>query len=187
MLPAASWGEKDGTVTNSERRISRVRAAVPPPGEAREDWEIAADFGRRLAQRLRPGQRDLFAFASVEEAWNEHREATRGRDLDITGLSYAILDDGPQQWPMPEGASAGRARLYEDGVFPTESGKARFFAWGYRPPAERVDARYSIRLTTGRLRDQWHGMSRTGTSPRRSAIRPSPRSRCTPAISRAAA
>jgi assimilatory nitrate reductase catalytic subunit len=164
LLPAASWGEKEGTVTNSERRISRVRAAVPPPGEARADWAIAADFGRRLAQRLRPQQRDLFAFDSVEAAWNEHRAATRGRDLDITGLSYAILDAaGPQQWPMPEGAATGRARLYVDRVFPTDTGRARFFAWGYRPPAERTDARYSIRLTTGRLRDQWHGMSRTGT------------------------
>jgi assimilatory nitrate reductase catalytic subunit len=164
LLPAASWGEKEGTVTNSERRISRVRAAVPPPGEARADWVIAADFGRRLARGLRPQQRDLFAFDSVEDAWNEHRAATRGRDLDITGLSYPILDAaGPQQWPMPEGAATGRARLYEDRVFPTEAGRARFFAWGYRPPAERADARYAIRLTTGRLRDQWHGMSRTGT------------------------
>jgi assimilatory nitrate reductase catalytic subunit len=174
LLPAASWGEKEGTVTNSERRISRVRAAVPPPGEARADWEIAADFGRRLAQRLRPRQRDLFEFASVEDAWNEHRAATRGRDLDITGLSYAILDGGPQQWPMPEGTRAGRRRLYEDRVFPTETGKARFFAWGYRPPAERVDARYSTRLTTGRLRDQWHGMSRTGTVARAFSHSPEP-------------
>jgi assimilatory nitrate reductase catalytic subunit len=164
LLPATTWGEKDGTVTNSERRISRVRAAVPPPGEARADWEIAADFGRRLAARLRPAQRDLFAFAAAEDAWNEHREATRGRDLDITGLSYALLDRaGPQQWPYAAGAAAGATRLYTDGMFATPNGRARFAAVPYRAPAEAVDARRPTRLLTGRLRDQWHGMSRTGT------------------------
>jgi assimilatory nitrate reductase catalytic subunit len=164
LLPAATWGEKDGTVTNSERRISRVRAAIAPPGEARADWAIAADFGRRLAARLRPAQRDLFAYASVEDAWNEHREATRGRDLDVTGLSYALLDSrGPQQWPYREGAAAGAARLYADGVFPTSNGRARFNVAAYAPPADRVDARHPLRLNTGRLRDQWHGMGRTGT------------------------
>ena len=164
LLPASTWGEKDGTVTNSERRISRVRAAVAAPGEARADWAIAADFGGRLAVRLHPGRRDLFRYASVEEAWNEHREATRGRDLDISGLSYALLDArGPQQWPFRKGDTAGAARLYGDGVFPTANGRARFAAVPYTPPAERVDARYSLRLNTGRLRDQWHGMSRTGT------------------------
>ncbi len=175
LLPATTWGEKDGTVTNSERRISRVRAAVPAPGDARADWAIAADFGRRLAARLRLQQPDLFAYAGPEDVWNEHREATRGRDLDITGLSYALLDTrGPQQWPCRAGDAAGATRLYADGVFPTPSGRARFHAAPYAAPAERVDARHPLRLTTGRLRDQWHGMSRTGTVAQLFAHAPEP-------------
>jgi assimilatory nitrate reductase catalytic subunit len=163
LLPATTWGEKDGTVTNSERRISRVRPAVWPAGQARHDWIIAAEFGRRLERRLRPGRPSLFACADAESVWNEHRESTRGRDLDITGLSYAQLDAAPQQWPCPSGASEGRARLYEDGIFPTADGRARFVDTPYTKPAEPRDARYPFALNTGRLRDQWHGMSRTGT------------------------
>ncbi|AOS79939.1 MULTISPECIES: nitrate reductase [Hydrogenophaga] len=159
LLPATTWGEKEGTVTNSERRISRVRAAVPPPGEARHDWRIVVDFARRL----RPGN-TLFPYDTPESIWLEHRESTRGRDLDITGLSYAMLEQqGPQQWPLREGLSEGKARLYEDGVFPTADGRARFAALPYKPLAEPRESRYPFSLTTGRLRDQWHGMSRTGT------------------------
>ncbi|MCZ4304321.1 molybdopterin-dependent oxidoreductase [Zoogloeaceae bacterium G21618-S1] len=169
LLPASGWGEKEGTVTNSERRISRTHAAVPPLGEARHDWEIACDFARRLGPRIGKGDLayQLFGFDSVEAVWQEHRESTRGRDLDITGLSYAKLDaDGPQQWPFPDGASTGRARLYEDGVFPTPSGKARFVATDYVVTAESPSARYPLHLITGRLRDQWHSMTRTGLVPR---------------------
>jgi len=166
LLPATTWGEKDGTVTNSERRISRVRAAVAKPFEARHDWEIAVDFARRLEARIRPGATPLFDFETAQALWTEHRETTRGRDLDITGLSWPLLEArGPQQWPFPEGATDGRARLYEDGRFATPGGKARFHTGGYRPTAEKADARYPVRLTTGRLRDQWHGMSRTGNLP----------------------
>ena len=170
LLPATTWGEKLGTVTNSERRISRVRAALPPAGEARHDWAIGVQLAQRLEARLRPGQPTLFPYpteapeAGVEAIWCEHRESTRGRDLDITGLSYALLDSqGPQQWPLPAGAQTGKARLYEDGVFPTPDGRARFSATTYQPVAESRDARYPFSLNTGRLRDQWHGMSRTGT------------------------
>ena len=177
LLPATSWGEKDGTVTNSERRISRVRAALPKPFEARHDWEIVCDFARRLEKRcqvrLSAGRKvvpdttfpdTIFPFVSPEQIWNEHREMTRGRDLDITGLSYAILDErGPQHWPFPAGAESGKARLYEDGVYPTPSGRARFFAERHRALAEPADARYPLGLTTGRLRDHWHGLSRTGS------------------------
>ncbi|MEW6707881.1 MAG: molybdopterin-dependent oxidoreductase [Pseudomonadota bacterium] len=164
LLPATTWGEKDGTVTNSERRISRVRPAVAAPGQARHDWAIATDFARRLEARLRPGQATLFPYDTPESVWNEHRESTRGRDLDITGLSYAMLDaQGPQQWPLKQGEAAGRARLYEDGRFPTPDGKARFFDTPFVPLAEPRDVRYPFSLNTGRLRDQWHGMSRTGT------------------------
>jgi assimilatory nitrate reductase catalytic subunit len=167
LLPATTWGEKDGTVTNSERRISRVRAAIPPAGAARHDWQIAVDVAQRLEARLpprRPDGRSLFPFTSAESVWNEHRESTRGRDLDITGLSYPLLEHaGPQQWPCPAGATAGRARLYGDGRFATDDGRARFAAVHARPTAEKRDAHYPFSLNTGRLRDQWHGASRTGT------------------------
>jgi assimilatory nitrate reductase catalytic subunit len=162
LLPATTWGEKEGTVTNSERRISRVRPAVPPAGEARHDWSIAAEFARRLEARLGRAA-TLFAYENAESVWNEHRESTRGRDLDITGLSWALLEHaGPQQWPLRKGETTGRARLYEDGVFPTPDGRARFVDTVYRPLAEPREPRWPFSLNTGRLRDQWHGMSRTG-------------------------
>jgi len=166
LLPATTWGEKEGTVTNSERRITRVRAAVPPPGQARHDWRIVVDFGRLLENE--PGVRakdishSLFPYENPESVWLEHRESTRGRDLDITGLSYTALEAAPQQWPCPEGAPQGRPRLYEDGQFPTPSGRARFAAVTPAPLAEARESRYPFSLNTGRLRDQWHGMSRTG-------------------------
>ncbi len=166
LLPASSWGEKEGTVTNSERRISRVRAAVPAPGEARHDWAIACDLARRLEQRLRPGRPTLFPYADAEAVWNEHRESTRGRDLDITGLDWARLEEAPQCWPFPEGASQGQERLYTEGRYPTPDGRARFATQPWRTVAEPRDARFPFALNTGRLRDQWHGMSRSGTVPR---------------------
>ena len=176
LLPATSWGEKDGTVTNSERRISRVRPAAPKPLDARHDWEIVCDFARRLEKKLRPGKPTLFAFDSPESVWNEHRELTRGRDLDITGMSYAMLEQqGPQQWPLPTGAATGNTRLYEDGIFPTASGRAQFFAERYKACAEKIDTRFPLALTTGRLRDQWHGMSRTGSVARLFGHAPEPR------------
>ena len=172
LLPATTWGEKTGTVTNSERRISRVRPAVAAPGETRHDWSIAQDFAQRL-EKLLPSRhltgQSLFPYsltdetAGVEAIWNEHRESTRGRDLDITGMSYAMLDEAPQQWPLKEGQTVGQQRLYEDGIFPTADGKARFVNTVYQPVAEPRESRFPFSLTTGRLRDQWHGMSRTGT------------------------
>jgi assimilatory nitrate reductase catalytic subunit len=164
LLPAATWGEKEGVVTNSERRITRVRCAVAPPGQARGDWEIVRDFALRLGAELKlPHAARMFAYATVEEVFNEHRESTRGRDLDISGLSYALLESrGPQQWPFPAGAETGKARLYEDGVFPTASGRAKFLNTAYKPTAEMTDSRYPLHFNTGRLRDHWHGMSRTG-------------------------
>ncbi|MFO6421419.1 molybdopterin-dependent oxidoreductase [Hylemonella sp. W303a] len=183
LLPATSWGEKEGTVTNSERRISRVRAAIPAPGSARHDWRIVVDFAHRLQARGIGPRHDLFPYDGPEAIWNEHRASTRGRDLDITGLSYALLEAAPRQWPCPAdqgqdhtGETAtqpsprgrpadalGQARLYEEGRFPTPDGRARFAALDYQTVAEPRSARFPLALTTGRLRDQWHGMSRTGT------------------------
>jgi len=209
LLPAATWGEKDGTVTNSERRISRVRAAVPPPGEARADWRIARDFaltlGAKLSESRHPGEslsvprhpgesRDpgsapkasiptetLFPFTTPAEVYAEHVATTAGRDLDIGGLSHATLDRlGPQQWPFPANADAGTARLYTDRRFAFADGKARFIPIATAQTAEAPDARHPFRLVTGRLRDQWHGMSRTGRIPRLYAHEPEPNIRLHP-------
>ena len=168
LLPASAWGEKQGTVTNSERCISRVLPAVAAPGEARHDWQIVVDFARRLGAKLdHAGAERLFPYADAEAIFNEHRASTRGRDLDITGLSYALLEaQGPQQWPFPEGAAAGNTRLYEDGRFPTADGKAKFVLVEHLPTADALEAALPISLLSGRMRDQWHGMSRTGTVPR---------------------
>jgi assimilatory nitrate reductase catalytic subunit len=166
LLPAATWGEKEGTVTNSERRITHVNPAVAAPGEARPDWQIATDFAQRLGHLLGVGSKAarMFPYTQPEQVFNEHRETTRNRDLDITGLSYHLLDaHGPQQWPFPQGASSGKARLYTDGQFQKPGGKAQFFNTRYKPTADKTDARHPLHLNTGRLRDQWHGMSRTGT------------------------
>ena len=169
LLPAATWGEKSGTVTNSERRISRVRAAIAAPGEARADWWIVSEAARRIEARLARTRSTCgaghtrFPYASPEAVFDEHRDLTRGRDLDIGGLSYARLDaEGPKQWPLPEGAQAQTPRRYTNGVFATADGRARFHATPYQGVAEPADARFPFRLLTGRLRDQWHGMSRTG-------------------------
>ncbi len=173
LLPAATWGEKDGTVTNSERRISRVRAAVPAPGEARADWRIARDFAIRLAEKVGAGGTALFDFHSVEEVYADYVKTTVGRDLDIGGLSHASLDRlGPIQWPCREGT--GTARLYTDHRFAFPDGKAKFIAIDTGLTAEAPDARHPFRLITGRLRDQWHGMSRTGRIPRLYAHEPDP-------------
>jgi assimilatory nitrate reductase catalytic subunit len=194
LLPATTWGEKDGTVTNSERRITRVLPAVPAPGNARHDWSIAVDFATRLQTQLGTNgvgskfrttlspetsqvernlaltpfvssepARNLFPYPTPESIWNEHRESTKGRDLDITGLTYAAIQAKPAQWPFKPGETEGKRHLYEDGIFPTADGKAKFANTVYKPTAEQRESRYPFSLNTGRLRDQWHGMSRTGT------------------------
>ena len=177
LLPASSWGEKSGTVTNSERRISRVRAAVDAPGEARADWWIANEVAKRMEARLAPpGAPKLFAFQDLSEIFEQHSRLTVGRDLDIGGLSYPVLEaQGPQQWPFPKGCERGDARRYTDGRFATASGRARFHATSYKPVADAISARYPLRLITGRLRDQWHGMSRTGRAVSSFAHAPAPK------------
>lgn len=168
LLPATTWAEKVGTVTNSERRISKVNPAIAPYQLAKHDWQIALDVALSLELKLpnnkNEGVTTLFPYCKVEDIWNEHRATTAGRDLDITGLSYEILENsGPQQWPMPTGQVAGKKRLYGDGIFPTKDTKAHFFTAEFKAPAESVSARFPFALNTGRLRDHWHGMSRTGT------------------------
>ena len=165
LLPATTWGEKDGTVTNSERRISRVRAAVPPAGEARHDWRIAVDVARRLEAQLRPGKPSLFPYQTPEaDLERTPRIHPRPRPRHHGPESYDMLENkarsnGRCAWATRQ----GKTRLYADGVFPTIDGKARFAALPYQPTAEPRESRFPFSLTTGRLRDHWHGMTRTGT------------------------
>jgi assimilatory nitrate reductase catalytic subunit len=181
LLPASTWGEKDGSVTNSERCISRVRAAVPAPGNARHDWRIVRDIARAMQTRLAPERPDHFPYDDAGAIWREHQTTTAGRDLDITGLTDAMLDtQGPQAWPVPSGAKQGQARLYQDLRFATPNARARFIAKPYKAPAEARDANHPFALTTTRLRDQWHGMSRSGTVPKLHAQEPRPVLRMNP-------
>ncbi len=164
-LPAAAWGEKDGTVTNSERRISRQRAFLPLPGEARPDWAIVADVARRMGF-------DGFDYAGPHEIFDEYARlsasengGTRAFDIGgLTGLSatqYEALR--PQQWPLPE-TGAARARFFADGGFHTADRRGRFVPTPFAAPQARAP-RFPHTLNTGRIRDQWHTMTRTGRSP----------------------
>lgn len=175
VFPASSWGEKSGTVTNSERRISRVRQAVAAPGATKPDWWIGNEVARRIQRRIGQHKKDLFPFVSPEQIFNEHRMLTVGRDLDIGGLSYAMLEEiGPQQWPFPANQSSGTERRYSDNTFATNNGRAQFHATNFHAVAEPTNARFPFHLITGRLRDQWHGMSRSGRAVASFAHAPAP-------------
>ena len=168
VLPAATWGEKDGTVTNSERRISRQRAFRSAPGEARPDWWILAEVAKRM------GWAHAFAYRTSADIFREHAalsafENEGSRAFDIGGL--AGLDDGgynalgPVRWPvLADGAESGR--LFADGGIFTPDRKARFVPTPWVPPAAKTDRRFGFILNTGRVRDQWHTMTRTGFVPR---------------------
>ncbi|MBO9533198.1 MAG: molybdopterin-dependent oxidoreductase [Solirubrobacteraceae bacterium] len=169
LLPAAQWPEKEGTMTNSERRISRVRGAVAPPGEALPDWEIFARVGRAF------GAPEAFPWSTAAEVHAEYVGLTAGRLCDQTGVSHARLDRvGTLQWPVPDPAHPGTERLYESRDFPTATGRAQLEPPAVDGPAEQPDEDYPLRLTTGRLANHWHTMSRTGRSPALRSADPEP-------------
>jgi ferredoxin-nitrate reductase len=175
VLPAAAWPEKAGTMTNSERRVGLLRAALDPPGQALADWRIFA----RLAAAL--GYGEAFAWSDAAAVFDELAACTAGRPCDITGLSHARLArEGGLQWPCPAGvlgeadAHPGTERLYERRHFPTADGRARFAPTPHAGPAEAVSDEYPLLLTTGRVADHWHTLTRTGKSPALSAVSPEP-------------
>ena len=165
VLPAAAWPEKEGTMTNSERRVGLVRRALEPPGEALPDWRIAA----RLAAEL--GFGEAFAWESEAQVYDEFVACTAGRPCDMSGLSHdRLLREGGVQWPCPAGpGSDGTERLYPDGRCSTPDGRARFAPTPHSAPAEPVRRSHPLTLTTGRVAEHWHTLSRTGKSPRLSA------------------
>jgi ferredoxin-nitrate reductase len=163
VLPAAAWPEKEGAMTSSERRIGLARRAVAPPGEAKPDWEIVAGLARKL------GFREAFAWPDSAAVFDEFAACTAGRPCDMTGVTHERLRrQGGLQWPCPKlpvGEHEGTVRLYESRRFPTPDGRARFAPTPHAAPAESPDPEYPLLLTTGRVADQWHTMTRTGHSP----------------------
>jgi assimilatory nitrate reductase catalytic subunit len=181
LLPATGWSEKSGTVTNSERRISRQRGVLAPHGEARPDWWIICEVAKRL------GFAAAFNYASEHEIFTEYARLTGldnhgSRDLDISALATLSKDEydalSPQQWPLPKNAPQQTAqtnkRLFADGQFFTPSGRARFVATASRAPVEVTSREYPFILNTGRIRDQWHTMTRTGLTHRLTGHLPEP-------------
>ncbi|MFA7414309.1 MAG: nitrate reductase [Rhizobium sp.] len=171
LLPATGWGEKDGTVTNSERRISRQRAFLPAPGAARPDWWQLAEVGRRM------GFSDAFDYASPAEIFAEHaalsafenrgdRDFDIGAHGDIDEPGFAALE--PFHWPQPVGVGRQETRFFADGRFYHADGKARFVAIESEVPI-RTSADFPLVLNTGRVRDHWHTLTRTGKSARLSS------------------
>jgi assimilatory nitrate reductase catalytic subunit len=164
-LPALAWGEKDGAVTNSERRISRQRAMMAAPGEARADWRIIADVATAM------GHGEAFGWRSPAQVFREWARLTAyengDRPLNLGPLA-AISPDAydalePVQWPVT--AAGGTARLFADGRFPTPDGRARMHVLQPTGPAQAPDAAYPLALNTGRVRDHWHTLTRTGLAP----------------------
>jgi len=169
LLPALTWGEKDGTVTNSERRISRQRAFLPPPGEARPDWWIVSEVAKRM------GYAEAFDYEGPRAIFDEHARLSAldndgRRDFDLGGLigldrvGYDTLS--PTQWPVNKDYPEGRARLFADGQFFTPDRKARLVPIVPRAPVNLPSEDYPLVLNTGRVRDHWHTMTRTAKSPR---------------------
>ncbi|MBO2012526.1 nitrate reductase [Hymenobacter negativus] len=157
ILPAAAWAEKEGTMTNSERRISHLAKVVDAPGEALPDAEIICRFARAMGFAG-------FDFANTEAIYQEHTRLTAGTRLDISGLNYAVLRARCSvQWPYRAGQAAPEtARLFTDQQFATPSGRARIQPVAVAFRSEAPDADFPFILTTGRIRDQWHTMSKTG-------------------------
>lgn len=180
LLPAAQWGEKTGVMTNSERMVTLCQAFRQPPKEAKADWEIFAEVGRRL------GFEREFAFANSAEVYAEFVQLTQNRPCEMTGISHAQLQvEGPTQWPHPKESRGSRGageaggetsgkRLYTDLRFHTPDGRARFGAYYSKGLAEPPDPDYPFVLTNGRLYGHWHTQTRTGRIEKICKMHPEP-------------
>jgi ferredoxin-nitrate reductase len=193
LLPAAMWGEKEGCMTNAERRCNHLRKAVDPPGQARSDLDIFLDFARRMRLRDKKGE-PLVAYTTSREAFEEWRQNSKGWIPDYSGMTYELLDErGGIQWPCNEDHPDGTERLYGDRKFPTDwkiaesyrkdlqtghertlkeyrdqkdpEGKAVLIRAEYEPPLESPDDDYPLVAVTGRQVYHWHTRTKTGRAP----------------------
>jgi anaerobic selenocysteine-containing dehydrogenase len=157
LLPAAQWPEKDGVMTSSERRLTYLPKLVDPPGEAWPDAQILTCFAREM------GWKAAFPYETTAEIFAEFAALTAGTPCDYSGVTHERLRrEGPLQWPVPAVDHPGTPRLYADRRFHTGDGRARFIAVEHDPPVEEPDGTYPLTLTTGRVRDHWHTLTRTG-------------------------
>jgi ferredoxin-nitrate reductase len=169
LLPGAQWGEKTGIMTNSERRVTLCSAFREPPREAKPDWEIFAEVGKRL------GFTDKFTFNNSAEVYAEFVQLTRQRPCDMSGLSHGFLAaQGPTHWPYPQGSNSEIKRLYTNLRFHTNDGRAQFGAYYSKGLAEPPDDNYPFILTTGRLYGHWHTQTRTGRIEKIRKLHPQP-------------
>ena len=169
VLPAAGWLEKEGTMTNSERRISYLPKEIDAPGEARPDVEIFCDFAQRMGFRG-------FNYNNASEIYDEYASMTKGTNIDVSFLNYDRLkNEGTFQWPVPEYRHQGTPRLFEDKKFYTPSQKAQFnLPSTIQNTSVQPTSDYPLILTTGRVRDQWHTMTKTGKVSRLKTHYPTP-------------
>lgn len=163
VLPAAIWGEKEGTYTNSERRVSKVNRAVNPPGEARSDFEIFLSLARKFGC-----YEELFSgWEQPKDAFEEWKKISAGRLCDYSGMDFEHIEkSGGIQWPFPAGsAEVQTTRLYSDGIFPTEDGKAKLLCIDWKPFPEQPNSEFPFVLNTGRTVEHWHTRTKTGQVP----------------------
>ncbi|OKP93186.1 reductase [Paenibacillus sp. P3E] len=187
LLPGALWAEGEGVMINSERNLTLMQQAVEPPGEAMPDWQLIA----RVATEM--GYAEAFSYSSSAEVYAEIQQAWNPKTgYDLRGATYARLRETPVQWPSApdhqndrnpirylnrQGGIDGSERPSDsspDIVFPTENGKAVFWARPYMPPAEMPDSEYSFVLNSGRLQHQWHTLTKTGKVPKLNKLNPGP-------------
>lgn len=192
VLPAALWGEKEGTMENADRTINLVRKAVDPPEGVKSDFDIFLDFAKRMGLKDKDGQ-PLIGFTTPEECFEEFKRVSKGRPCDMTGITYERLElENGLRWPVPSEDSPGTPRLYSDFHFHTDpddaqsygkdqftgraltkkefkdkgaNGRAILHPTHYLPPAEQPNKKYPMWLTTGRLVWHWHTRTKTGRSP----------------------
>ncbi len=169
LLPAALNLEMEGTMTNSERRISLLRPCVPPPGEARPDWEIACRFAALM------GYEEQFSYTCAGDIFEEHKQCCSNvYSLQMDGISYRRLKYQPIQWPCPSSSRPGVSRRYRRRIFATSTGRAKFHVIDYEPPADPATAKYPLLLNTGRLAHQWHTRTKTGHVAKLNKLNPGP-------------
>ena len=157
VLPAAAWAEKEGTMTNSERRISHLAKVTEAPGQAMADAEIIWKFAQKMGY-------ESFNYEHVSEVYEEYIKMTEGTSIDISGLNYDRLQkEGTFQWPVPVAGHPGTPRLFTDHKFYTDNGRAKFMVPEFSVPnSEKITSDFPLILTSGRIRDQWHTRTKTG-------------------------